>query len=84
MMGYIFPNVQQPAAVTWPNAQKKLGTRLFLVPTSGHLFTYSASETAARLLCKSWFATAESLEAPGGEQICEAVDIKCLIFVYHL
>lgn len=58
---------------------QKLSTHLFLVPTSGHLFTYRTSETAALLLDKQWFATAELLPAPGGEQICEAVDTECLI-----
>lgn len=82
--GIYFPKRSAASSCDLTKRSKKLSTRLFLVPTSGHLFTYSTSETAARLLCKSWFATAESLEAPGAEQICEAVDIKCLIFVYHL
>lgn len=79
-----FPNCSAASSCDLAKRSEKLSTCLFLVPTSGHVFTYGTSETAVLLLCKYWFAIAELLQAPGGEQICEAVDIKCLIFVYHL
>jgi len=63
---------------------EKLSMCLFLVPTSGHLFTYSTSETALLLLDKWWFATAKLLRAPGGKQIGEAADTKSLLSVYHI
>lgn len=59
----------------------KLSSCLFLVPTSGHKFIYSPSETTVLLLRKSWFTTAKLIRVPGAEQICEAVDTKCHVFV---
>lgn len=82
--GIHFPKDAAASSCDLAKGSEKLSTCLFLVPTSGDLFTYGPSETAALLLCKSWLATTELLRAPGAEQICEAVDTKYLIFVYCL
>lgn len=81
--GIHFPKCSAASSCDLAKCSEKLSMCLFLVLTSGHLFTYGTSETAVLLLCW-WFATAELLRAPGGEQIFEAVDTKRLIFVYHL
>lgn len=82
--GIHFPKGSAASSCDLAKGSEKLSTCLFLVPTSGDLFTYGPSETATLLLCELWLATAELLRAPGAEQVCEAVDTKCLVFVYRL
>lgn len=82
--GIHFPKCSAAGSCALVKQLEKLSTCLFLVPTSGHKFIYSPSETTVLLLRKSWFTTAKLIRAAGAEQICEAVDTKCRLFVYHL
>lgn len=82
--GIHFPKCSAASSCALVKQLKKLSTCLFLVPTSGHKFIYGPSETAALLLRKSWRTTAKLIRVPGAEQICEAADTKCRVFVYPL
>lgn len=82
--GIYFPKCSAASSCALAKQSEKLSTCLFLVLTSGHKFIYSPSETTVLLLHKLWFTTAKLIRVPGAEQICEAVDTKCHVFVYHL